>query len=515
MNFKMISVACAAALCATGAFAATKDSGPCGVDKNITANQLVNACAPDNVFIVAGATAQKAAIAGVLDNGGTVFDTAHARAKLSLAAGTGNPNTGNTTAWYGYNSAGKRVMVIYMSANGSAMGGNLVLNGKGTAAAEETQILTPAIITTGVVPTTPNCTTTVTTPVLGALDAYTCTVATSKLSDSLGLAKDKIAHLAVLDVRPNELTPGVLTKDWAPAKAPAQITGYQGFGIFVNPTLYSALIAQQVNAGSLPSTCASSEVVSGSTYTVTAACQPSISRTVYSSIVLGKVKTAADAFGFDSSDTKKIVLARRVDSSGTQAASNIFFAGRAGYSAKKPSLADFYAFTGLAGAADVGTVDTTTGAVTTGSLGNLVVKSHAGTGDVINTVKAVTGDYALGVVSLENYFDPVVSASKLKGGLFVKLDGQSPNFKADGSLDAKARTALQAGYPLAFEMVAVTNPAVKKSPYTDIASAIISGLKNPTNDLAGIAYIGSSDAAKNTVYGHGSSNFLPVVKNAN
>jgi hypothetical protein len=304
-------------------------------------------------------------------------------------------------------------------------------------------------------------------------------------------APQKAAQLALSDVRPNELVPGVVKK-WDAAKFPSVTTGMQGFGVIVNPALYTALITREIAAGRLPSTCSTSETVGAATDVITAACQPSISRAQYASIVSGTITTANELLN-TTGDTKKIKLFRRVASSGTQAASNLMFAGQAAYNVKSPTTDGFLTVVGA------------------GTTEDLIVAEGVGTGDVITGVSAEVTDYALGVASLENTYSFTKASSKLKGALFVKVDGYSPNFKADGSLDSKHRAGLQAGYPFAYEMQAIKS-ATLASPYLDIANVIINGLKDPAADLAGIAYIGSTDAAKNTSWIHGGNNLLPLIK---
>jgi hypothetical protein len=188
-----------------------------------------------------------------------------------------------------------------------------------------------------------------------------------------------------------------------------------------------------------------------------------------------------------------------VSSSGTQAASNIFFAGQAGYNAKA-TAADGFATILAAGTAANGTV----------------VTESAGTGDVITLVSGNTASYAIGVVSLENVYAMAKASGKLKGALFVKLDGISPNLSLDNDgntvVDAKHRVGMQAGYPFVFNMVSVKQGTLTGA-YAAIADTINAGLVNPAGNLAGIAYIGSSDATKNTSYTReGSNNYLPLTK---
>jgi len=140
------------------------------------------------------------------------------------------------------------------------------------------------------------------------------------------------------------------------------------------------------------------------------------------------------------------------------------------------------------------------------------------TSDVITAVSGNTTDYALGVVSIENFYSNTVASSKLKGALFVKMEGVSPIHKADGTIDAKSRAGMLNGYPFAFQMQAIKSSALTGD-YLDIYNKIVTALTDPSKDLAGIAYIGSSDASKNTAYTRftdaavSGGNYLPLRKN--
>lgn len=490
LKFKLVSAACVA-LCSAGAFAAT----PPTVCAPTTLAGLINTCAPEVTFYMGGASAQGGALNAVLASGAGIFDTTAVRGKITDTAVSVSGN-GNSVGYIGLGAAGttyagKRVLVIYNKANGSMAGVNQLLTGKGGALEEVTLV-------------------TATKKNLAKGLPGTCTVATESTAGSLGVAScatelafksgwgadavpQKKMHLALSDVRPNEATPGVVKK-WDSVKFPATITGMQGFGVIVNPALYTKLIAKEVAAGNLASSCLTSEVVGGATDVITAACQPNLNKALYSSVVTGQINTAA-ALLDDATDLTKLVLARRVSQSGTQPSSNIFFAGQAGYAVKTP-LVDGYA--AILGA---------------GVVGDLTVSENSTTGDVITAVSANTTDYAMGVASLENTYSMTKSASKVKGALFVKLENVSPNFNmATGALDSKHRVGLQAGYPFAYEMQAVKQNGLAGE-YLDIADKVIAALIDPAQNLAGIAYIGSTDATKNTSYTRGASNYLPLTKN--
>jgi len=505
MNFKMkfLTAACAV-VCSSGAFAVATPV----TCSTTTLAGLVNTCAPEVTFYVAGASAQAGALATLMEVSGAtnpVFDTSTTRGKLTLVTTSISGTSGATVAWVGIgkstnaNLAGKRVMVIYNKANGSAAGVLQLLTKKGSAAKEEITIKT--ISSKELLKGIPGGCSITTLSTSGSLGVGTCS---TEIAFGSGWSGEKLVHMALSDVRPSELSPGIINK-WDTAKFPAVTTGMQGFGVIVNPLLYTALITKEIAAGRLPSSCSSGELVDTAgvplaTATISAACQPNLTKADYSALITGSV-TTADAFLNTTGETKKIALARRVSLSGTQAASNIFFAGQAGYVAKTPTTDGFATL------------------LAAGTTGDVIVTEGAGTGDVITAVSGNSTNYAIGVVSLENYFDPVKVTSKIKGALYVKLDGMSPNFKADGTLDAKARVGMKSGYPFAFAMQALKSAdltAVAKPAHFDIYTAIVTGLQAPANNLAGIAYIGAAtDTAAgdvNTSYLRGASNYLPLTK---
>lgn len=499
MKFKKILAACAAI--SSGAVFAAATPITCTSEATILSD-LINRCAPEVTFYVAGASAQATALNTILAAGTGVFNTSKVRGKIDLTTSSisglngGTDDTkSNTVGYIGYGDAnvpslaGLRVLVIYNKANGSFAGVNQMLTGKGGAGEEVTLV-------------------TATKKNLAKGLAGTCTVSTQSTSGSLGLAKcatevafstawgadapaPKAAQMALSDVLPSEATPGIIKK-WSATSHPSTTTAAQGFGVIVNPNLYQALIAKENAAGRLAATCLTTEVTNTATYTISAGCQPNLDRALYTSLITGKVTTATALMG--TTDTMTISLARRVDTSGTQAASNIFFAGQAGYNAKTPATDGFYTILGA------------------GTVGDLTVTASSATGDVITAVSGNTTGYALGVVSLENTYLPAKADSKIKGALYVKIDGISPNFNSAGSLDAKARVGIQNGYPFVFDMQAL-KPTGLAGAYLSIYDTIVTALKNPANNLAGLAYIGSTDTEKNTPFHRNGNNYLPLVKN--
>jgi hypothetical protein len=323
----------------------------------------------------------------------------------------------------------------------------------------------------------------------------------------------KGVQLALADVAPNQAALGVLTPGkWTAAKFPLTITGMQGFGVMLNDKALQALIKREVAAGRMVATCDGATKVTG--ITLTAACQPNLSRADMAALITGKA-TAAMISG-DSNDATVIAYSRRVDFSGTQASSNILFGGQGATEGFKAAdlLAKKVTATGWLTLSDAGVANATTGQYTkTSADGKFISNALVNSGDVITAVSADTSNYAFGVVSLEKTWGTTTS-SGIKGMAWAKIDGISPNFGgATMANDAKHRVGMLNGYPFQFEMVAIKNAANSKTPaIAAVADAIVTGMQNPAFDLAGIAYIDSTDATKNAKYTRGGlgNNYAPL-----
>ena len=529
MKLKLVTAACLA-LCSVGSFAAAVTPS---CPATPTASDLVNKCAPEVTFYVGGASAQANALKAALVAPGTIFDAAKPFAKVrdiaQTISGSGSATAvnagvkdGNTIAYIGYGvaggpAAGKILAVIYNKANGSFAGVNQLFVPKTTAAENVTLQLTTLAQQKAGTGKTVTCGTSAfagdTVAASATTMAYSTFECASEAAFSTGWGGDKVKtmSMALADVRPSEATPGLyggVIGKWKPAAFPAVTTGMQGFGVIVSPSLYTAMIAQQVALGRLPSSCTGSETVGGATDVITAACQPNLPTAAYTSLVTGTAKTAGDFLG--NADTGAMILARRTDSSGTQASSNIFFANQAATAAKAALQATDNAPTVFPGNPADPTLANVNGSVS--------VYEKTATGDVITAVSGAAG-YAIGVISLENSYALSKSASALKGALFVKIDGISPNLTVDSSgntvVEAKQRAGIIAGYPYVYAMQALTS-AKLADPYKTIAANIVTKLQDPAANLTGIAYIGSTDATKNTPFLRTSSsttaNYAPLSK---
>jgi hypothetical protein len=257
----------------------------------------------------------------------------------------------------------------------------------------------------------------------------------------------------------------------------------QGFGVVVNNNLYQALQTKNLAEGLLPSTCTVGDT--------TGACQPSIRRAEYSSIVTkaGGITSAAKLLG--TATTEVLTVARRDDLSGTQAVSNIFFANNACGSNKdakgKVVAGQLAGLQEIRGAAD-----------STASL--VIVENVASSG----VASLPTTGYALGVLSL--------NSSPTSPTRFVKLDGVSPNYTAAGVSDSTRRARLINGdyqFQMAFYAVRPTvamdntingKVATKLNmAYPAVVPALLAGMADSSqHSLTGIGYLDTNgiDAAK-------------------
>jgi len=453
MKTKIIAAA-ALTLCTTAAFAATK---PIACDKT-SAETMVNTCSTDPKatdyasLYVAGSSALGGALGTVV--AADLFDTT-SQPVITLHY-TGTVNAGQVSGWYGMSKANltggvsKRLFVVYNKNNGSAAGVSQMLSkfdGKNQIVMES-NVLSVGPVNNVAGTCAADASSTAAVPVLNC--------STSALT---------LADMALSDVAPVELYKLYTTATGKLTTLISTPVAMQGFGLAVSADLYAALQAAQNTSG-----------------------QPSIRRIDYASLVTGKIKgTSALIPG----NGTPLVLARRDDLSGTQAASNIYFADNAcgnNHDPKGKLIANV-----LGGALPI---ITTTDAVP----GVLDVQALAVGGDVITALNKP--GFAIGAVSL------TTGKKGTDTWNWVKLDGVAPN------VDAKNRGAFANGdYPWAVTSFAVTyvKPKVNKS---DLTNAVITGLKDSTlHDLTGIAYLDGADATKQSnVMRTNSNNCSPLVR---
>jgi hypothetical protein len=421
MKLKQIALA-SLVVVAGSSFATTVTCDPS------TRLSMANTCAPEVTFFIAGASALGDATNAVLSAnsfGGyfasspTVIVDRGTPNGVAVNNPTNNGAPGNgVTAWYGMSKAeltggtSKRMLIVYNKYMGSAAGVSNVMSKdmKSVMMVPEAQVVTvgPVLIvpgkpTKGVQPN--SCVTTTTNTSTIACTSWAWTKADVGLSDV-----DVPELVRMYDNKKVKLSDMT--------RVPVAM---QGFAVGVNNKFYTDLQAYQVSTGALPGSCTP---VAPATFVYTEACQPSISSAQYASLVTkeGGIKSAA---GFIPGSTEALVLARRDDLSGTQAASQIFF-GKSVCNAKDPKSK-----VNLGGAmVATNEVDFPNKAVTTGSL----IVNHNVQSSAVATDLTRTDAYAIGVLTLASG-----AASTYK---FVKLDGVSPNF-AKGGTTTLASAALR------------------------------------------------------------------------
>lgn len=456
MKVKFLAAACAALGCVS-AFAATYDPA------TTTAAQTV---------YIAGASAQKNALLAAVPS--TVFDTTSHGVLFINGANGAVGWLGDAKAAFG----GGVMLVIYNSTNGSAAGLNQVISA-GTPEAEATVMASANMTGCGAksAVASPNT----------ATEQITCT----------GPNATREADMALSDVYSNEFAPLLLSAGSAlKSAASSASTGIEGFGVIVNAPLYNALITKNIADGLLPASCSTATAASLVVGTGNGACQPSVRAADYASFVTsGGQFNSSDAFGVAASN---ITLCRRDDLSGTQAASNLYFLNNVcGLDGHLGALAVVTNLDSNAPTYNVIDADN----VSTGKA-EVCVWSGSATGTT------AMADYGIGVVSLGE--KDAVDATLTKPFYFVKLDGVSPNYKANGTYDSLHRSNLLTGaYKFATEMGAYVKSSTSLTAGAGkVAAAIANDIaKANLSNLTGIAYLaGTADATKTARYTKGGNN---------
>ncbi|HEY0906016.1 MAG TPA: hypothetical protein VGE17_02330, partial [Methylophilus sp.] len=218
----------------------------------------------------------------------------------------------------------------------------------------------------------------------------------------------------------------------------------QAFGVAVSIPLYRALQAAQG--------------ISESASAFDPASAPSLTKGQVASILQdGGAVVNADSWAPILGDDpgQKVIIQRRVDTSGTQASSNVFFLG-------SPCTGS----AALAPAAD--------------NSGNYLVFKQASTGGVKTGITNAsnsadtTARFAIGVLSMENDWRAENAANG--GYRFIKIDGVHPE---TGDV-ANARLSAAAGtYPFHMEMKAFVATSAPAGFQKTIVPTIVNALKNP------------------------------------
>ncbi len=492
MNTKVLKLKyLAAAFMAMAASSAFAAPAPLGCDTTNGAT-TVNTCVADYKMYIAGSSALGNAVKAVVP-----VDLFDATAPITIVHdASADGNNAAISAWFGTGAAGteaagKKLFVVYNNQNGSAAGISQLLS-----TIKDTTIPEQQVVTVGPLDSKSAIALTQT----KALTANSCTLGTDgPLFTGSTITAHNVtcttfgrmqADVGLSDVRPDLL----FALEGAKPKALSTLSYFpiadQGFGVAVNANLYNAMQTQQIADGRIPSTCTAGDL--------TGACQPSISRADYASLVTveGGIKSAAALLN-NPADTTMLTLARRDDLSGTQASTNMYFDDNACGVAKDSKGKAIKGVLGGAltvlGSPVTAGITTTTNMLTTSTL---KVDANPTGGQVKTELNSTTG-YAIGTIGLGET-EPARTATSWK---YVKIDGQSPNFLADGITPAHAnRTFLNGTYGFVVTSFAATDikPLDKTSVVAtapNLVNALIGGLKASTlHDLPGIGYLdGAAD----------------------
>ena len=460
---------------------------------------FVNTCAPEVTLYVAGSQELYPQIANSLIN---LFDKSKGLVQVIDKNSYTPYNTWplpTTHAWYGMSKPGllpdgsKRLYIVYSTKNGSAAGVSQVM----TKVRSSSNLPEANVVFVGPINKT-LANTCESDPKFGQyfyypqstdsrLWAYYQRVvfgpSTNYSQTAFGRVTDVVfctntrdmqADLAISDVRVQEL------QTLYPSAANTKISdlvqtalGIQGFGIAVNWKMYQALQKAQFGDG----------CVGALTYD----CQPSIRKIDYSTLITSNSKAKSAAiFGLDSA--VKLTLARRDDFSGTQAASNIYFANNP--CGNIPSKS-----TNLGGSLVVlGASDKIND--------NFEIKEFSTPAELEGYLSNPTEEFIVGVLPLlgrgrYEWPNQLGRDTGLWQGQynFIKIDGYSPNLAKDAGGNTirfpKGRNSFANGdYSFAMSFVSVYNRKAisANSDKQALISAFNAFLSDSDNDLSNIAY---------------------------
>lgn len=378
MKFNRIALAIAAVLVAPSAFAA----------------DLTTGVAASNIFWIGGASAQTPGLAKAMNKfcSTTVdsyLDNVDGKSAVIWKCATANTATSGLTGAF---------IVSKVDAGGSFAGVGPVANHTTMKFPDPTNVTAGAVVA-------------------GSNLALTATgTAAGQANYSVGVLK--FPQMALSDVGVNV---------WRARGQSIPSTGFtvnpifagQGFGVMVSPSLYAALQADQG---------------------LTSTQQPSISKTQYANLVTNTTGAVLGLFPHTATlpaAASTLRISRRSDTSGTQAASDVYFLNNPCNKATKLG--------GALNAAAGGTVftDAASGTVVT-------VVAESSTGNVKSNVGGNAG-YAIGVVSLEN------AESGLGGGKYVAINGASPTIYGGVADTTQKLSVINGLYDFAFESQMITN----------------------------------------------------------
>ena len=471
--------------------------------------KFASTCTPEVTYFIAGSSALGGSVEKIIS---TYFDKT-----LMTPVKVVDNNTlfgSKVVAYYGMSNSSltttsKRMYIVYNSYNGSAAGvSNVLADSKlltpVTVPESQIALVGPYSLDKGKTYSAANC------------SANTSSTETAPMVTCSSVAPRNVstqADVGLSDVKANELVS--LYYDaikGGAAKASSVITNFnqqkiamQGFAVAVNDKLYNAMAKAQFGDDSCKDK-------------YTPACQPNITSAQYASLVTfeGSIKSAAALVG-DSTLTDKLIVARRDQLSGTQATSNLFFAGNT-CNAVTPDVK-----TGkLGGALTVlrtetaatGYTPSAANTLTSAQLALMSVKEFPQTGDLQSLLRTNTTDYVIGVVATDAA-DATSSATKIK---LLKLNGSSPDFVkgSDTVLSGAALSTniINGSYPLQMTAYAVY-PKTQTGDKAKITTALLSDLSKYNSGKALPLGFFSGTTQVTTVSRHEGNNCSPLIQRAN
>lgn len=219
----------------------------------------------------------------------------------------------------------------------------------------------------------------------------------------------------------------------------------QVFGVMASEPLYRAMqVAQRIYTSIAAANSADPSFLPQNA--------PSISKEQYASLASDPLATWAP-LGVD--DSQEVIIARRVNTSGTQGSSNAFFMGN-------PCLGN--PSTG-------GALAPTTSADSDPGFYNVVEGGETAEVRTAISNASTAGKYAIGVVSLEN--------TDAAGRRYLKVEGVHPAAGPNNTTDSKARyTSAQGQYPFQIELKAFIANNAKGTFGETAINQIISGVSS-------------------------------------
>jgi len=489
------------------------------VPQATSAVEFVKTCVPEVTYFIGGSSALGGAISTILPS---YFASTPVTVTDLGPNGTGpNPTNsgkpgGGVTAFYGMSNptltggTSKRLFVIYNKYNGSAAGvSNVLADSK---LMTITNVPESNVITVG--PYTEDKGKTYKMP--------DCTAGASANTASCNVRGiPSKADIALTDVKANELVS--LYYDaikGGSAKVNSVIAGFkqeklamQGFAIAVNDKLYDAMAIAQYGSSSCGN--------SATNYKLD--CQPNITSAQYASLITkeGSIKSAADLVGGTVDTTAKLIIGRRDQMSGTQATSNMFFAGNICNSATADLKTGKFggALTVLRNETETGTGATASNSLTADQRALMGVNEYVQTGDLTDALRSTTSnDYMIGVIATDA--SDVVAATATAAAKpiikLLKLNGSSPNFKKDGTQLTKndlSANIIDGSYP--YQVVSYAVYPTQTGDKSLITTQLLKDLSvyNSAKKLP-LGFFGGTTQAT-TVSRVDGNNCSPLIKRAN